>query len=118
MCDYEPMDFQLIVEPVARKEHQCEECHGVIVKGEKYHKMTYKYDGYIGTRKVCLPCLSLFVYAQNNDVPVEATYSHTGCLYFGELHEVVRQSPELCPEEMLSPMMKELRDKSLTSLAG
>lgn len=113
MCDMDMMEFCRTSEPKARKEHHCYECHGVIAKGETYFKMTYKYDGHIGTEKRCLPCEKLQSYVVTEKIPFEGTYSHTGCLYFGELHEAVRQSPELIPEEMLSPKMKELRDKAL-----
>lgn len=34
--------------PVARKEHRCMYCHGIISKGQKYLRQTNAYDGYVG----------------------------------------------------------------------
>jgi hypothetical protein len=113
MCDYDPPDFIWTRQPKARKQHKCQECFGTIEKGEKYQKTTSKYDGAIDTYETCLPCADLYIYANQHELPVEGTYSHTGCIYYGELHEVVRQSPELCPDELLSPKMKQIKEKAL-----
>lgn len=116
MCDYDPPEFFWCRTPKARKEHKCGECGIKILKGEIYQVFTGKWDGNMDTYKSCLPCAQLYDYAQKNEIPVEGTYSHTGCLYYGELQEVVRQSPELCPNEMLSPIMKELKANSIMRL--
>jgi len=46
--------------PVARKEHQCMWCSGVIKKGEKYEKSTYKYVDELYTWKNHLKCTKLY----------------------------------------------------------
>ena len=40
----------------ARKNHICNECSEVIVKGSMYEKITGKWDGEIITHKTCIPC--------------------------------------------------------------
>lgn len=107
MCDFDPPEFFVEKEPKAQKEHMCEECFGTIEVGEKYSYISGKWDLDVCSIKTCLKCRNLFKHARDNEIPVEGTYSHTGCIYYGELHEVVRQSPHLCPDEFLSvPMMK------------
>lgn len=53
-----PEAYALAV-PMARKEHKCCECHGVIAKGEKYHRHSGIWDGEAATYKVCLDCDAL-----------------------------------------------------------
>jgi hypothetical protein len=43
----------------ARKQHKCNECRGMINKGEKYERVTGKWDGNVSTYKTCLDCLSI-----------------------------------------------------------
>lgn len=45
--------------PVAKKEHVCDFCNGIIPKGEKYKHATNKYEGMLYTWKSHLSCLRL-----------------------------------------------------------
>lgn len=45
--------------PIARKQHRCNFCRGIIEKGEKYHNDTIVFDGSIYTWKSHLHCMSL-----------------------------------------------------------
>lgn len=42
--------------PRARKPHRCEECHGVIAKGDSHHYATGKSDGEFWQARTCAPC--------------------------------------------------------------
>lgn len=44
-------------EPTARKQHQCDLCHGPIQPGEKYERQVCKYDN-VYTWKTCRHCLA------------------------------------------------------------
>lgn len=46
-------------QPIARKEHRCDFCRGIIKKGEKYDNATLKYDGSLYRWKSHLHCLEL-----------------------------------------------------------
>jgi len=45
--------------PIANKEHKCDECNRKIQVGEKYERYTGKFEGEIFTNKTCTDCLSL-----------------------------------------------------------
>lgn len=45
--------------PVARKEHVCDFCNGIIPKGEKYKYATNRYEEMLYTWKSHLSCLEL-----------------------------------------------------------
>jgi len=59
-CDYdgdgEPIEFQNLTKPKARKEHRCTDCGGVIRIGEQYEYFAYKCDGALGVEKRCADC--------------------------------------------------------------
>ena len=42
--------------PIARKEHHCDYCDGIIHKGERYEHQTLKYDGRLYTWKSHILC--------------------------------------------------------------
>lgn len=46
-------------QPIARKEHHCDYCDGIIHKGEKYERSAVKFDGEVYTWKSHLYCSSL-----------------------------------------------------------
>lgn len=55
--------------PVARKEHECEYCHRIIPKGERYSYEAGKFDGDMFSRKLCSECMSILNdYFIENDV--------------------------------------------------
>lgn len=45
--------------PIARKEHRCDYCGGIIHKGERYERQTNKYDGQLYTWKCHTHCACL-----------------------------------------------------------
>ena len=58
-CDYEAPAFYSKVEYSARKEHQCEECGKSIQAGERYERVTGKWDGRMDFFKTCSRCTAL-----------------------------------------------------------
>lgn len=52
-------EYSNIKFPKARKTHQCGECYRDILPGEKYEKITAKWDGDFSTHKTCLDCRSI-----------------------------------------------------------
>jgi len=55
----DPADFYWDSKPVARREHVCSECRRVIQPGERYGRVTGKWDGEIQTYKTCFDCQSI-----------------------------------------------------------
>ena len=45
--------------PIARKQHKCNFCGGIIEKGEKYDNATLEFDGTVYTWKSHLHCLNI-----------------------------------------------------------
>lgn len=45
--------------PVARKEHRCCECGDIIRKGDKYEKVTGKWEGDFIQYKTCMICVEI-----------------------------------------------------------
>lgn len=56
MCDCEMPEFFDSREPLARKQHKCDECMGPIEVGARYFYASGKWGGDFQTFKVCLPC--------------------------------------------------------------
>lgn len=52
------MSWELIetTSPIARKEHKCEWCGEPILKGEKHHRETGKFDGNFTSYRMHLEC--------------------------------------------------------------
>ena len=65
--------------PVAKKAHTCCECKGDINIGDKYHKVTGKWEGNFSTYKTCMTCDNI----RNH-------YCSSG-FYFGSLREQIRE---------------------------
>lgn len=57
--DGEAAEFCREVERKARKSHKCGECRRVINPGENYTYYVGKWDGEIGTHKMCSDCRSV-----------------------------------------------------------
>ena len=57
--DCDAGDFTRVKNRKARKEHKCGECHRIINPGETYEYSVIKFQGDIGTHKMCLDCLSV-----------------------------------------------------------
>src|SRR5882672_3202793 len=65
-CDYDPPEFYHKEIRKARKPHQCCECGGAIVIGERYEHVRAKWDGYLGTHDTCERCMDITIWTQNN----------------------------------------------------
>lgn len=58
-CDYDAPDFYHRKMPVARKEHNCDECGSTILPGEKYEYVSAIWEGKFGTSKTCPDCMAI-----------------------------------------------------------
>jgi hypothetical protein len=65
-CDYDAPEVYSSTKPKARKPHQCEECGGPILPGEKYEYVFGKWDGYVSTFKTCERCFDIRQWVKNN----------------------------------------------------
>ncbi len=54
--DGESPDVMTTTHPKARKQHRCCECHGAIMPGEQYEKITGIWNGEPETYKTCAVC--------------------------------------------------------------
>ena len=77
-CDYDPPEFSDTAWPKARKIHICCECGYAIPKGEKYERVSGKWDGEMNVFKTCERCADL------RDSLAEY---NCGCYLFGGLSE-------------------------------
>jgi hypothetical protein len=85
MCsceDAEPCEAWSETWPVARKEHQCEECFKPILKGQKHRRVTGIFEGTPFSFRTCQRCLQL----SKAFTKAEGCYAPTGML-----HEVIRE---------------------------
>ena len=57
--DYGYAEFATDKIVTARKQHKCDECNRTIEKGERYERVTGKWDGEFYTFRTCSDCLSL-----------------------------------------------------------
>ena len=64
--------------PIARKEHRCSWCGGVIPVGEKYERQVLEYDGYLYEWKNHLKCsevaMSLDMFDECGDEGLDEVY--------------------------------------------
>ena len=58
-CDYDPAAVYNASRPLARKEHKCSECGGVIQQGERYERVDALWEEKWSTMKTCVWCLGL-----------------------------------------------------------
>lgn len=58
-CDYDPAEVYVATTPIARQPHSCNECGGVIAKGEKYERVFGVWCGSASTCKTCQRCIDL-----------------------------------------------------------
>lgn len=58
-CDYDTPEFFNESRPLAAKAHRCDECGRVIKPGERYERVTGKWDGDVITNKTCVYCLMM-----------------------------------------------------------
>lgn len=77
-------DFQTETTPIARKQHTCGECHGLIKPGEKYQLVSGCWDGRMDSCKTCMPCLEARTWAIAQP---EWTGDGEHLYYFGRLDE-------------------------------
>jgi hypothetical protein len=69
--DAEPPQFSTESTPRSRKRRRCCECRGWIEPGERYHRLTGKWNGDIETFETCLQCEDIRqeAYKLNRDSP-------------------------------------------------
>lgn len=79
-CDNPPEFYERSI-VAARKEHHCCECGTVIVKGERYERVSGKWEGDMETFKTCMPCVEL-----------RDAISDDGCFYYTHLADDVSQT--------------------------
>ena len=77
------------VKPIARKQHYCHECHGTILKGEKYNKHSGIWDGRPDTFKICGECEYI-----RFDLCSGTFRDEESQIAFGELSEAVFESDD------------------------
>jgi len=59
-CDiYDGPEFYDVKIVIARKQHECCECQGVINPGQKYERVTGRWEHEFSTFKTCIPCRSI-----------------------------------------------------------
>ncbi len=59
MCsceDGDPPEFFTEAKRRARKEHRCDECYRPIAVGDRYQRVSGKWDGTIESFAICIPC--------------------------------------------------------------
>jgi len=100
MCeifDYtEPFEFYFDESVVARTNHKCSCCNCPIAKGEKYLKVSYKFDGEVKSEKMCDKCHQIKVeFDEDHDGGYSAPSS-----YFELINECINQ------RESFSSMLK------------
>lgn len=94
-CDFDPAEVYTITNPVARRQHRCEECGGVIAPGEKYQRVFMVFEGDASTIKTCSRCLDVLGFVQAS-VPCFC-YGHGELLSnaLGCAHDFVKEAPGL-----------------------
>ncbi len=109
-CDYgDAPAFYRACRPRARKQHVCEECGGPIRPGEKYERVSGKWDSYVDTFLTCARCVDLRTWVQNN-VPC-LCWSHGN----GDerMAEAIEDAIERAPDETVGLKFGFLRRKVL-----
>lgn len=86
-CDYDVPTISRYNTPKANKEHECNDCRGIIRKGEKYHLFVSLNDGSWFKWKRCPDCdfayheVSRSIYADCN------SWCYDGSIWGGIMHE-------------------------------
>jgi RNase P subunit RPR2 len=85
-CDYgdAPEFYSVYIVKRARKQHKCDECHGVVMPGETYEATSGKWGGDVSTFVTCKHCRDLRVWVKNN-VPCL-------CVMHGDMDEQMRDA--------------------------
>ena len=52
-------EFYIETFPVSRKVHKCCECGEDIKSGQKHHKFTGRWDGFLDTYRTCMVCYNI-----------------------------------------------------------
>lgn len=52
-------EFYNATRPIARKAHHCHECNRTIQPGERYERVSAKWDGSVDTVKACVYCIAM-----------------------------------------------------------
>ncbi len=82
--DYDRPEFYVATQPRARKQHRCDECGGSIKFGERYERVSAKWDSYVQKFCTCERCYDLRVWVKNN-VPCL-------CIMHGDMNEEMRNA--------------------------
>ena len=86
-CDYgDQPAFYVATQPRAREPHRCYECGGPITPGERYERVSAKWDSRVDTICTCERCFDLRVWVKNN-VPCL-------CVMHGGMDEQMRDAVE------------------------
>ena len=73
-------EFYAYSEPVARKQHQCCECHAPILPGEKHFHYRGKWDGHLETGRQHLVCMEACMLIRDH-------LNDGECIGFGQLND-------------------------------
>lgn len=65
-CDYERPEFYSAITRTARRAHRCYECRGFIQPGERYKRVTGKWDGTFDTHATCQRCTAFEAYVREH----------------------------------------------------
>ena len=65
-CDYERPEFYSAITRTARRAHRCYECRGFIQPGERYKRVTGKWDGTFDTHATCQRCTAFEAYVHEH----------------------------------------------------
>jgi hypothetical protein len=105
-CDYDMPKFMRVSEHVSRKQHRCCECHAPILVGEKYVRITGKWDGEMNTFRQHDLCARACEF-------VRGTINQ--CLCFGELFEFDQEAWEMSQQDSdtFKSMMDQIKARQL-----
>ena len=96
-CDFERPDVYTVVTPVARVEHECNECGRKISRGERYERARMLYEGRWDCCDTCHRCLRLREWVK----------AHVPCFCWlhGRLLEDAYETIESLPVSEVAPGM-------------
>jgi|SRR6202035_5295586 len=94
-CDYDPADWYRAEIRKARKRHDCQECGGPILPGERYEYAAGQSEDCISTFKTCERCYDIRLWTKNN-VPC-VCWAHGNMIE--DCQEAVNEAARRAPAE-------------------